>query len=208
VSDLPSIARFAALGVATTAEGAGGSGLVAGSFLRSVPGARAAGRARTALCGPADNLAAHRLLETIQAGEVVVLVPSEPRPVAVIGELMTLQAQVRGAAAVLVDGPVRDSDELAGLGIAVWARSYEPAGPGKGVPGQVDVPVTVGGVRIEPGDVVVLDGDGAAVVPQARVAEVLAAAEERAAWEAEIRRRLAAGEATVDVLGLRRAPAM
>jgi 4-hydroxy-4-methyl-2-oxoglutarate aldolase len=194
--------RLAALGVATTAEGAGGAGIVAGPFVRSLPGARAAGPARTALCGPADNLAAHRLLETVRPGEVVVLAVTEPRPVAVIGELMTLQAHVSGAVAVLVDGPVRDSDELAGLPIPVWARSYEPAGPAKDLPGEIDCPVTVGGVRIEPGDVVVLDGDGVAVVPQERVAEVLAAAESRAAWETEVRRRLAAGETTVEVLGL------
>jgi 4-hydroxy-4-methyl-2-oxoglutarate aldolase len=196
--------RFAALGVATTAEGAGGTGIVAGAFVRSRPGARAAGPARTALCSPADNLAAHRLLETIRPGEIVVLAVVEPRPVAVIGELMTLQAHVRGAAAVLVDGPVRDSDELAGLPIPVWARSYASAGPAKDLPGEIDCPVTVGGVRIESGDVVVLDGDGVAIVPRARVADVLAAAEARAAWETEVRRRLAAGETTVEVLGLPR----
>jgi 4-hydroxy-4-methyl-2-oxoglutarate aldolase len=196
-------ARFAELGVATTCEGAGGSGLVAGSLVRLVPGSRAAGPARTALCGPADNLAAHRLLETVREGEVVVLVPSEPRPVAVIGELMAVQARVRGAAAILVDGPVRDVDELVELGLPVWARSVSAAGPGKAVPGEIDVPVTVGGVRIEAGDLVVLDGDGVVVVPRSRRGEVLVAAEERVAKEAAVRPRLAAGESSMDVFGLR-----
>lgn len=189
--------------MATTLEGAGGAGLVAGSFVRVVPGSRAAGPARTALCGPADNLAAHRLLETVRAGEVVVLVPTEPRPVAVIGELMAVQARARGAAAILVDGPVRDVDELERLGLPVWARSVSAAGPAKRDPGQLDVAVTVGGVRIEPGDVVVLDADGVVVVPRARRDAVLAAARARHGQEQEILTRLRAGEATLDVLGLR-----
>jgi 4-hydroxy-4-methyl-2-oxoglutarate aldolase len=195
--------RFAELGVATTFEGAGGSGLVAGQFLRIVPGTRAAGPARTAVCGPADNRAAHRLFETVQEGDVIVLVPSEARPVAVIGELMALQARVRGAAAVLVDGPVRDVDEIVGLGLPVWARAVSAAGPAKAVPGELDVPVSVGGVRLEPGDVVVLDGDGVVVVPRGRRDAVLAAAETRHAKEQGLIPRLAAGELTLDLLGLR-----
>jgi 4-hydroxy-4-methyl-2-oxoglutarate aldolase len=196
-------ARFAELGVATIFEGAGSTGLVEGALLRVVPGSRAAGPARTALCGPADNLAVHRLWETLQPGEVAVLVPSEPRPVAVIGELMAVQARRRGAVAILVDGPVRDVDEIAALGFPVWARSVSAAGPGKDVRGELDVPVVVGGVTIEPGDVVVLDGDGAVVVPRARRDEVLAASEARFAKENEIRTRLEAGEVTLDLLGLR-----
>ena len=102
-------ARFAELGVATTFEAAGGDGLLAGSFVRVVPGSRAAGPARTALCGAADNLAAHRALERVEPGDVLVLAVSEPRPVAVIGDLIAMQAKARGAAAILVDGPVRTS---------------------------------------------------------------------------------------------------
>jgi 4-hydroxy-4-methyl-2-oxoglutarate aldolase len=196
-------ARFAELGVATTFEAAGSTGLVEGHWLRITPGSRAAGPARTALCGPADNLAVHRLWETLRPGEVAVLVPMEPRPVAVIGELMAVQAQTRGAAAILVDGPVRDVDEIAALGFPVWARSVSAAGPGKDVRGELDVPVVVGGVTIAPGDVVVLDGDGAVVVPQGRRDEVLAAAEARFAKENDIRTRLEAGEVTIDLLGLR-----
>lgn len=155
------------------------------------------------MCGPADNLAAHRLLETVQEGDVIVLVPSEARPVAVIGDLMALQARARGAAAMLVDGPVRDVDELVGLGLPVWARSVSAAGPAKAVPGELNVAVSVGGVRIEPGDVVVLDGDGVVVVPHGRRDEVLAGAEARHAKEQGLIPRLAAGELTLDLLGLR-----
>jgi 4-hydroxy-4-methyl-2-oxoglutarate aldolase len=197
------VARFAELGVATTLEAAGGGGLIAGSFVRVIPGSRAAGPARTALCGAADNLAAHRALERVEPGDVLVLAVSAPWPVAVIGDLMAMQAKARGAASILVDAPVRDVDELVELGIPVWARSVSAAGPGKNVPGELDVPIEVGGVRIAPGDIVVLDGDGVVVVPLQRRDEVLAAAEARQAKERALIPRLEAGELTLDLMGLR-----
>ena len=196
-------ARFAELGVATTFEAAGGDGLLDGSFVRVVPGSRAAGPARTALCGAADNLAAHRALERVEPGDVLVLAVTEPRPVALIGDLIAMQAKAHGAAAILVDGPVRDVDELVELGIPVWARSISAAGPAKQVPGELDVPVEFGGVRIAPGDVVILDGDGVVVVPLDRRGEVLAAAEARQAKERDLIPRLEAGELTLDLMGLR-----
>lgn len=196
-------ARFTELGVATTYEAAGREGLVAGSLVRVVPGTRVAGPARTAVCGASDNLAAHRVLDTVQPGDVVVLAAPEPWSAALVGELLALQARTRGAAALLVDGAVRDVDELVALGLPVWARTVCAAGAAKDEPGALQVPVTVGGVRIEPGDLVVLDGDGAVVVPRARSGGVLAAAEARHASEAELRARLAAGESTLDAMGLR-----
>lgn len=199
-------ARFAALGVATTFEASGREGLVAGALVRVVPGARAAGVARTAVCGANDNLAAHRVLDTVEPGDVVVLSAPEPWSAALVGELLALQARTRGAAALLVDGPVRDVDELVALGLPVWARSVCAAGPAKDVPGELQVPVAVGGVLIRPGDLVVLDGDGAVVVPGARGAEVLAAAETRHADELRLQERLAAGESTLAAMGLRPAP--
>jgi 4-hydroxy-4-methyl-2-oxoglutarate aldolase len=196
-------ARFAELGVTTTFEAAGGIGLLTGSFLRVVTASRAAGPARTALCGAADNLALHRALEGLEPGDVLVVAVEEQRPVAMMGELIAIQAKARGAAAIVVDGSVRDVDELAELGLPVWARSISAAGPAKEVTGELDVPVEVGGIAIEPGDVVVLDGDGVVVVPRARRDEVLAAAEARGAKEREWRPRLEAGELTLDLLGLR-----
>ena len=199
-------ARFAELGVATAFEAAGGTGLLTGSFLRIVPGSRAAGPARTVSCGAADNLAVHRALERIEPGDVLVVAVAGREPVAVAGELIALQAKTRGAAALLVDGPVRDVDELMTLGLPVWARSISAAGPAKAVVGELDVPVDLGDVRIAPGDLVILDGDGVLVVPDARRSEVLAAAEARAAKERELTPRLEAGELTVDLFGLRDDP--
>lgn len=195
--------RFAELGVATAYEASGRDGLVAGGFLRIIGGSRAAGPARTAFCGADDNLAVHRLLATIEPGEIVVLTTSVRCEVALVGELLALQARARGAAGVLVDGAIRDVDELIALGLPIWARSVCAAGATKAEPGELDVPVVVGGITIEPGDVVVLDGDGAVVVAQAKQGDVLAAAEARHDHERALAARIEAGEVTMDAMGLR-----
>mgnify|MGYP000433301525 CR=1 FL=1 len=195
--------RFAELGVATTYEAAGRSGLVQGAFLRVVPGARAAGWARTVQCAPADNLAVHQALAVAGPGEIVVVAAPQPCRVSLLGGLLATQARARGVAGILLDGPVRDVDEIAELGLPVWARGADAAGAGKLGPAQLDVPVLVGGVHVAPGDLVVLDGDGAAVVGADLVDEVLAAAEGRHARELGLLDRLEAGESTLDLLGLR-----
>ena len=71
----------------------------------------------------------------------------EPAPVALLGDLLATQAQVHGAAAVLVDAAVRDSEELAEMGLPIWARWIRSRGATKDVVGELDVPVTVGGAR-------------------------------------------------------------
>jgi 4-hydroxy-4-methyl-2-oxoglutarate aldolase len=194
--------RFAELGVATVYEASGRRGLVEGALVQIVASSRAAGPARTVLCGRGDNLAVHRALAEAQAGEVLVVTMPETEPVALLGDLLAVQARARGVAAVLVDAAVRDRRELEALGLPVWARWVTALGPAREDPGTIGGPVRVGGVTVSPRDVVVLDADGAVVVEAARADDVLAAAEERAAREDEQRTRLAAGEASVDVLGL------
>jgi 4-hydroxy-4-methyl-2-oxoglutarate aldolase len=155
------------------------------------------------MCAQRDCLAYHWLLDTIEPGDVVVLTRPERDEIAFWGEVMAVQAKAIGVAALLVDGAVRDVDEMAALGFPVWARSISPAGPTNEVPGEIDIPVTVGGVKITPGDLLVLDGDGVVAVPQSRCDDVLAAAEQRHSWEQSLLPRLSAGELTLDVLGIR-----
>jgi len=195
--------ELARLGSATVYEAAGRVGLVDVPLTRIVPGSRVAGPARTVLCGAGDNLMVHAALDRTQPGEVLVLTLPEPEPVALVGELLATQAKVRGAAAVLVDAAVRDVEELAELGLPIWARWISIRGATKDVVGSLDVPVRVGSATIEPGDAVVLDADGAAVVAQARIGEVLAASRERAEREAVKRAKLEAGALSYDLDGLR-----
>lgn len=196
-------AAIAALGVAALHEAAGRTGIVDLPLTRVAPGSRVAGPARTALCAPGDNTMVHALVAHARPGDVLVLTSSDPAPVAFVGDLLATQAQARGVAGILVDAAVRDLDELAELGLPIWTRFVRAQGATKGEVGKLDVPVVVGGTEIRPGDLVVMDCDGAVVVSADRIDEVLPAAQERVAREAEVRERYRAGELSYDLQGLR-----
>ena len=196
-------AELARLGVATLHEAAGRTGIVDLPLIRVVPGSRVAGPARTALCAPGDNTMVHALVAHARPGDVLVLTSAEPAPVAFVGDLLATQARAQGVAAMLVDGAVRDLDELADLGLPIWTRFVRAQGATKGEVGKLDVPVVVGGVEIRPGDLVVMDGDGAVVVPADAVDAVLSAARERAEKETAVRPRYRDGELSYDLQGLR-----
>jgi 4-hydroxy-4-methyl-2-oxoglutarate aldolase len=197
------LSELARLGSATVYEAGGRRGYVDVDLHQIVPGSRAAGPARTVLCGQDDNLMVHAVMERVVPGEVLVLTMPQPRAVALVGDLLATQAQVAGAAAVLVDASVRDVEELAEMGLPIWARWLRVRGAEKTQPGSLDVPVTVGGALINPGDIVVLDADGVAVVESARVDEVLAASLAREEKERVKRAKLQAGERSYDLDGLR-----
>ena len=121
-----------------------------------------------------------------------------------LGELIATQAKTAGVEAILVDGAVRDLDELRELGLPVWARYVRVSGAEKRVRGEIGATIQVGGATIHQGDAVVLDADGVVVVEQARVEEVLAAALKRFEREAEKRPKLQEGQFSYDLDGLRR----
>jgi 4-hydroxy-4-methyl-2-oxoglutarate aldolase len=200
VTDYAALAR---LGVATVHEAAGRTGVVDIALKQVVPGSRIAGPARTALCAAGDNTMVHALIAHANQGDVLVLTSVEPAPVALIGDLLATQAHVRGVAGILVDGAVRDLDELEQLGLPIWTRFVRAQGATKGEAGKLDVPVVVGGAEIRPGDLVVLDCDGAVAVPRERIHEVLPLAVEREERERVMRERYAAGELSYDLQGLR-----
>ncbi len=195
--------ELARLGSATVHEAGGRSQVVDLDLVQVIPGSRAAGPARPVRCGQDDNLMVHAAVAQAEPGEVLVLTMPEPRPVALVGELLATQAKGRGVAALLVDAAVRDVEELREVGLPVWARWVRVRGADKKVPGTIGEPVLVGGATIRRGDAVVLDADGAAVVERERVEEVLGAARERAAREVEKRAKLAGGALSYDLDGLR-----
>jgi 4-hydroxy-4-methyl-2-oxoglutarate aldolase len=195
--------ELARLGSATVYEGGGRGRFVDADLVQVLPGSRVAGPARTVRCGQNDNLMVHAAMERVEPGDVLVLTMPRPEPVALFGGLLATQARARGAAAVLVDASVRDVEELAELGPPTWARWVRVRGAVKEEAGALDVPVEVGGALIEPGDTVVLDADGVAVVEAERLVEVLAAALEREKKERVKGEKLAGGALSYDVDGLR-----
>ena len=195
--------ELARLGSATVYEGGGRGLFVNAELIQLIPGSRVAGPARTVSCGQNDNLMVHAAMERVAPGDVLVLSMPLPEPVALFGGLLATQARARGAAAVLVDGSVRDVEELAELGPPTWARWVRIRGAAKAEVGALDVPVDVGGAVIRPGDAVVLDADGVAVVEAERLDEVIAGALEREEKERVKGEKLAGDALSYDLDGLR-----
>lgn len=197
------LARLSELGVATVYEASGREGLIDVPLIQLLPGSRVAGPARTVLCGQDDNLMVHACIEHIQPGEVLVLSMPEPRPVALIGELLATQVKVRNAAGILVDAAVRDVEELVEIGLPIWSHFIRVRGATKTKVGELNVPVSVGGKQISPSDILVLDADGVVCVKRERVEVVLQASEARFEKEVRLREKLVAGEMSYDLHGLR-----
>ena len=197
------IAELGRLGSATVYEAGGRRGYVEADLVQVIPGSRAAGPACTVRCGQDDNLMVHAVMAHVQPGEIIVLTMPQPRPVALVGDLLATQAQAQGAAGILIDASVRDVEELRELGLAIWARWVRVKGAAKDVVGTIGEPVQVGGATIRQGDILVLDADGAAVVEAERVEDVLQASRQREQNERVKRAKLRAGQLSYDLDGLR-----
>ncbi len=194
---------LAQLGVATVYEASGREGLVDLPLIQLTPHSRVAGPARTVLCAQGDNLMVHAVMAVAQPGEVLVIGMPQPEPVALVGELLATQAKARGVAGLLVDAAVRDAEELAALGVPVWARYIRARGAERKTPGRLGVALEVGGAVIRNGDIVVLDADGAVAIPAERAPAVLQAALERARREEGLREEYRQGVLSIDRYGLR-----
>jgi RraA family protein len=152
-----------------------------------------AGIAFTVKTHPSDNLMVHKALDLAEPGDVIVVEASGDMSHAILGELMCLYARWRGIAGVVVDGAVRDGASIRKMGYPVFARGRAPRGPYKEGPGEINVPVSCGGVAICPGDLIVGDGDGAVVVPRESAA-VLEKATTLQRQEEATAKKIAAGK--------------
>ncbi|MEE2040842.1 RraA family protein [Nocardiopsis sp. CT-R113] len=155
-------------------------------------GARVVGPAFTVMTAGGDNKYIHEAIDTAQPGDVLVIDGQAATHRALLGDLMARRAQARGLAGFVVDGAIRDAADLEELAFPTWARAVTPAGPYRNGPGHLQVPVSVGRVVVNPGDVIVGDDDGVAVIQRHRLEEIVAAAEEKAASEARARSQIAA----------------
>ncbi|MEZ3159366.1 4-carboxy-4-hydroxy-2-oxoadipate aldolase/oxaloacetate decarboxylase [Microbacterium sp. BWT-B31] len=202
-ADREIVDALAAFGSATVHEALGRIGY-AGAGIRPIQHDVAiSGSAITVQVAPGDNLMVHAAIEQSQEGDVIVVVPTTDSPFGFIGELMATQMQVRGVRGYVTSGGVRDTAELRRMGFAVWTAHVAAQGAVKDTAGSVNVPVVLGGVIVNPGDIVVADDDGVTIVPRARAAEALAASQSRAQREARNRARYEAGEISMDINQLR-----
>ena len=143
--------------------------------------------ARTVWTRSGDNLYIHHMLDQAQPGDVIVVNGHGDLTRALIGDLIGLRARTLGIAGFVIDGAVRDAEGLGELGMPVFASGVTPAGPYKHGPGRLDVPVAIGGVVVQPGDIVIGDSDGVVVVAATEAAAVLVGAQAVVQREADKR---------------------
>ncbi|WP_432565098.1 RraA family protein [Kineococcus sp. SYSU DK003] len=183
------LAAYADVPVANVGDARDRLGLVAGRIHAVWPGARVVGRALPVFCRKGENIGILAALDVAQPGDVLVVDGQGDPDRALMGELIAERARVKGIRGMVIDGAVRDVEELQHLGFPVWALGSSPAGPYKNGPGWAGRPVAVGGVVVNRGDLVVGDPDGVVVVPAAEAEATLRAA--RAVQADETRRRAA-----------------
>lgn len=150
------------------------------------PNLRLSGPACTVKVFPGDNLMVHKSLDVASPGDVVVVDAGGSPMTAVLGDLVSMKARHRGIAGFVVDGLVRDIPGITSLGdFPVFARGITPIGPLHRGPGEVNFPVSCGGIVVHPGDVIIGDANGVVVVPREVAVEMLERLRARSALEAD-----------------------
>lgn len=148
------------------------------------------GPALTVKARAGDNLALHAALNLAQPGDVLVVSNEEDDTRALMGEIMMAYLKdVKQVAGIILDGPIRDIDEIGQWDFPVYCTGTTPGGPYKDGPGEINVPIACGGVSVHPGDIVLADPDGAIVIPRRDAATVLADAQK---FQAADEKKLAA----------------
>jgi len=204
-TDTTTLTRLAQLGAATVYEANGQIGALDAGLKPLDPASTLAGRAVTLDLAPADNWYVHLALLECGPGDVLVIDAKGFLEAGPWGDVLTAAAQERGVAGLVIDGAVRDSKDIIASGFPVFARGLSIKGTTKVVPGKINVPVTVGGVVVEPGDFIIGDADGLVRVPADQVHSALASSEARAAKEERFVEQIRSnGATTLDLLGLPR----
>ena len=144
---------------------------------------RLVGTAFTVRTRPGDNLAIHKALELVGPGDVIVVDGGGDETRALVGEIMKNIAEHRGAAGYVIDGAIRDVAAFAASDFPCFARAVIHRGPYKNGPGEINVPVSIGGMVVMPGDIIVGDEDGVVAVPVDIAPIVLKAAKAKAKEE-------------------------
>jgi 4-hydroxy-4-methyl-2-oxoglutarate aldolase len=197
------LAQVRVIASATLHEAAGQSGAMDADIRPVVPGLALGGTALTVRCQPGDNLTLHAAIALARPGEVIVADVGDYTEAGHWGEILTVAAQARQVAGLVINGGVRDVEAAQHRHFPVFSRSVSMKATVKRTFGQINVPIVCAGVPVWPGDLVVGDQDGVVVIPARKIAPTLRAANEREEHEVQVMSRLEKGELTLDILGFR-----
>jgi len=194
--------QLKALGAATIHEAQGQTGAMSHDIKPIDPNCRLIGRALTVDTRPDDNLMIHYALTQAKPGDVLVVDAKSFLEAGPWGDLLTLAAMRCGISGLVIDGCVRDASTILDLGFPVFCKGLSIKGTNKAQPGKVNEPIICGGVAVASGDIIMGDRDGVVVVKAEQASATLTSAAAREEKENGIRKRIEAGDSTVDILGL------
>lgn len=169
---------------AILADVAGRRGALHGRIAALRPSMKVVGTALTVDVRPGDNLMIHAAISLARPGDVLVIDGKADQTAALMGTIMMTACQKLGIAGVVIDGAVRDSLEIEEMGFPVFSVGTNPNGPTKVVPGRIGHPVSVGGVTVHAGDLVLGDADGVVIVEREKIEALLPLAEKKVKDEA------------------------
>lgn len=189
---------------ATLFEASDAPGALPSGIKPAVAGWRLAGPAFPVQSPPGDNLWLHRAIYAASPGDILVVHVGGHHEAGYWGEIMSTAAQVRGLGGLVIDGCVRDAVDLAQVGFPVFSRGLCIRGTAKDrdARGSLGEPVTIGGITVVKGDLIVGDADGVIAIRHDRIAATLDRAAARTARETDIVARLKAGETTLSLYDL------
>jgi 4-hydroxy-4-methyl-2-oxoglutarate aldolase len=202
-ADLDTATALGAAGSATVHEAIGRRGYLGPEIQARMDGARIGGTAVTVLSHPGDNIMIHAAVEVCQEGDILVVANTAPSTHGMFGDLLASSLMARGVRGLVLDAGIRDLADLREMGFPVWSQHVSCQGTVKNTPGSVNVPISIGGVTIEPGDVISADDDGVVAVPRVEAAWARDQSQARLDKEEASRSRLQAGELGLDMYGLR-----
>ncbi|WMJ76881.1 MULTISPECIES: RraA family protein [unclassified Sedimentibacter] len=154
--------------------------------INSMNGLSLCGTAYTIRVPAGDNLYFHKAMDLAKPGDIIVIDAGGGKERAILGELMASYCRSRGIAGIVVDGCVRDADAIGKMDFPVFSRGCTPNGPYKNGPGEINVPVVVGGKIINPGDIVVGDRDGVIAINPSEAPAILKAVKQLEEKEAKL----------------------
>jgi len=193
------INQFRAIGSATVHEASGRKGAVHPTIKPIARGVRLCGPAFTIQCHPGDNLMLHKAIQRAQPGDVLVASAGDYYDAGYWGGLMATAAMAKKLGGLAIDGSIRDSEEIIRMGFPIFCRGFCIRGTSKAVLGSINHPIVFGGVLVNPGDLILGDGDGIVVVDRKECAAVLEKSIQRIKAEERKAEQLKAGISSVEL---------